>query len=51
MKASTDPDNLLADGSLGTGLEWHADYPYHDIDAPWPPPEYPLGCQVMCCCY
>lgn len=35
-----------ADGSLGTGLGWHADYPYHDIDPPWPPPEYPLGCQV-----
>ena len=49
VKASTNPDNLLADGSQGTGLGWHADYPYHDIDTPWPPPEYPLGCQVICC--
>ena len=50
-EACTDPDELIADGSKGTGLGWHADYPYHDIDTPWPPPEYPLGCQVICCCY
>ncbi|DBA89954.1 TPA: hypothetical protein ACH3X2_004442 [Trebouxia sp. C0005] len=38
---------LPQDGSLGSGLGWHPDYPYHDIDQPWPPPEFPLGCQVQ----
>ncbi|KAL0021469.1 hypothetical protein WJX79_006443 [Trebouxia sp. C0005] len=40
---------LPQDGSLGSGLGWHPDYPYHDIDQPWPPPEFPLGCQVLIC--
>ncbi|KAL0050790.1 hypothetical protein WJX82_007295 [Trebouxia sp. C0006] len=44
-----DSDNIGKDGSLGSGLGWHPDYPYHDIDQPWPPPEFPLGCQVLIC--
>ncbi|KAL3161422.1 hypothetical protein ABBQ32_010312 [Trebouxia sp. C0010 RCD-2024] len=38
---------LPQDGSLGTGLGWHADYPYHDIGSPWPPPEYPQGVDML----
>lgn len=40
---------LPQDGRHGSGLGWHPDYPYHDIDQPWPPPEFPLGCQVKFC--
>ena len=41
---------LQQDGgnAMDTGLGWHVDYPYHDIE-PGLWPEKPLGCQVLFC--
>mmetsp|Transcript_23718 Transcript_23718/g.39016 ORF Transcript_23718/g.39016 Transcript_23718/m.39016 type:complete len:388 (+) Transcript_23718:113-1276(+) len=36
---------LPQEASLDPGLGWHVDYPYHEMEVPWP--DMPLGAQVL----
>eukprot|EP00276_Gloeochaete_wittrockiana_P009671 CAMPEP_0184645984 /NCGR_PEP_ID=MMETSP0308-20130426/2616_1 /TAXON_ID=38269 /ORGANISM="Gloeochaete witrockiana, Strain SAG 46.84" /LENGTH=279 /DNA_ID=CAMNT_0027075579 /DNA_START=1711 /DNA_END=2550 /DNA_ORIENTATION=+ len=47
MRLATWSSNTLLpqDGSQDANLYWHVDYPYHDIDLPWPTEV--LGAQVF----